>query len=166
VNRRLILLRHAKSSWDDSSQRDFDRPLNKRGLRDAPRMGQLLLEQQINPGVIISSDANRAQSTARLVATELDYPFDDIRMNHALYLSSAATILDVLDSVAAKDSDVMLIAHNPGLTELANRLSDARIDDLPTCSVFIATQAAESWHDLGTHAGHFEAFYSPKKDLS
>jgi phosphohistidine phosphatase len=165
VNRRLILFRHAKSSWDDSSQRDFDRPLNKRGLRDAPRMGQFLLEQQINPGIIICSDANRALSTARHVATELSYPLDDIRMNHALYLSSAATILDVLDSAAAKDSDVMLIAHNPGLTELANSLSDTRIDNLPTCSVFIATQAAESWNELGAHAGRFEAFYSPKNDL-
>lgn len=164
--RRLILLRHAKSSWENPGLRDFDRPLNKRGKRDAPRMGALLKKHAIKPAVIISSDAKRAQSTARLVAAELDYPADHIRLNHALYLSSPATMLEVLTETAPDDSDVMLVAHNPGMTDLANYLSDASIDNLPTCGVFIVTQEANSWNELGNSSANFSAFYCPKQDLA
>lgn len=164
--RRLILLRHAKSSWDDSSQRDFDRPLNKRGLRDAPRMGRLLRDAGIKPAVIISSDAKRALTTAKLIATELGHPVDDIRPNHALYLAPPTTLLEALATMATHDNDVLMVAHNPGMTDLANQLSDARIDNLPTCGVVIITQDAEDWHELGNNAGCFEGFYSPKKDLT
>ncbi|MGI9289884.1 MAG: SixA phosphatase family protein [Gammaproteobacteria bacterium] len=166
MQRRLILLRHAKSSWDNPNLRDFDRPLNKRGQRDAPSMGVLLKNNDIRPDVIISSDAKRAQTTARLVAAEIGYPDDDIRLNNALYLSSPNTMLDVLASEAANDKNVMLVAHNPGMTDLANYLSDARIDNLPTCGVFMVTQDNDNWQQMANREGKFEAFYCPKKDLN
>lgn len=165
-SRRLLLLRHAKSNWDDPSLRDIDRPLNERGQRDAPRMGKLLREKDICPEVIISSDATRAMTTARLVARELDYPADDIRQNHALYLASPGAMLNVLETTAANDRDVMLVAHNPGLTDLANRLSDARIDNVPTCGVFVIESDTENWEQLANTPGTFAGFYCPKTDLS
>lgn len=166
MSRRLILLRHAKSSWDDPSLSDIQRPLNKRGERDAPRMGKLLHEKNIRPDVIISSDATRAITTARLVASELDYELSDIRQNHALYLASPRTMLDVLKSSALNDDDVMLVAHNPGMTELANHLSDRRIDNLPTCGVFVIESDTENWEQLANTPGTCAGFFCPKTDLN
>ena len=129
-------------------------------------MGRLLRDAGIKPAVIISSDANRAISTAKLIATELGYPVDDIRPNNALYLAPPITLLETLATMAAHDSDVLMVAHNPGISDLANQLSDTRIDNLPTCGVFIITQDAADWHELGNNAGCFAGYYSPKKDLT
>ena len=129
-------------------------------------MGRLLRDTGIKPAVIISSDAKRALTTAQLVASELGYPVADIRPNHALYLAPPTTMLEALATMAAHDNDVLMVAHNPGMTDLANQLSDTRIDNLPTCGVFIITQDAAGWHELGNNAGCFAGYYSPKNDLS
>ena len=157
-------MRHAKSDWSDASLRDFDRPLNKRGKEDAPRMGKLLRARGIQPKLIISSDARRALTTARLVAAELNYRDADIRQVHALYLAPPSTMLDVLTDHAPDCDDVMLVAHNPGMTDLANYASDASIDNLPTCGVFVIELDGD-WTGLTKKPGRFAGFFSPKQDL-
>lgn len=164
MTRRLILLRHAKSDWSDPALLDFDRPLNKRGQNNAPRMGRLLQTKGIRPDLIISSDANRALTTARLVATELGYPEAAIRQSHAMYLAPPSTLLDVLAQYGNEHAQVMLVAHNPGMTELANYASDARIDNLPTCGVFMIDVEGD-WAELTKKPGRFAGFLSPKQDL-
>ena len=129
-------------------------------------MGKLLLEKGIRPDVIISSDAARAITTARLVARELDYELDDIRQNNALYLAPPSALLDVLKETAANDQDVMLVAHNPGMTELANLLSDRHIDNLPTCGVFVIESDTENWEQLANTPGTCADFFCPKTDLN
>ncbi len=162
--KRLILLRHAKSDWSDAALRDFDRPLNKRGRDNAPRMGRLLHAKGLCPDLIISSDAKRALTTARLAAAELDYPVESILLSHALYLAPPETLLEVLVEYGGDAEQVMLVAHNPGMTDLANRASDARIDNLPTCGVFLIDVDTD-WADLKQKPGRFAGFFSPKQDL-
>lgn len=163
--KRLALIRHAKSDWSDMSLTDFDRPLNKRGTRDAPRMGKLLRQQGIRPDLIISSDAMRAKITAELIARELDYPLADIRLSHALYLAAPATLLAALADVDASLKCVALVAHNPGMTDLANQLSEARIDNLPTSGIFMTELDDGAWSDFGRKQARFAGFLSPKQNL-
>ena len=132
MGKRVTLLRHAKSSWDQPRLSDFDRPLNSRGERDAPAMGNLLHERNYCPQVIISSDAARAKTTAQIVATKIDYPAEQIRFRNSLYLASPQALLQTFMDEAENYADVMLVAHNPGLTELANQLGNQRLDNLPT----------------------------------
>ncbi len=163
--KRLTLLRHAKSDWSEPGLSDFDRPLNKRGRNDAPRMGELLVKQCICPQLIISSDAKRARTTAELVAQKLGYKLDRIVHNHALYLAPPSTLLEVLLRNAADHDHVMVVAHNPGMTDLANRLSNARIDNLPTCGVFMVESGQDNWEQLAEGNNTFAGFFSPKQDL-
>jgi phosphohistidine phosphatase len=128
-------------------------------------MGQLLKERGIIPQLIVSSDAFRAKTTARLVATELGYPENDIVLRHSLYLSSPQTMLDVLAETGAGKDHVMLVAHNPGMTDLANRLSDARIDNLPTCGVFMVEADIDDWTKLQHKPARFSGFLCPRQDL-
>ena len=162
---RLTLLRHAKSSWSEPGLADFDRPLNKRGRHDAPLMGELLVEQNISPQLIISSDARRARTTAKLVAQKLGYEQERIEFSHALYLATPRTLLNVMLEHAGDFDHIMLVAHNPGLTDLANRLSNARIDNLPTCGVFMVEHDGQHWDQLATGDNSFGGFFSPKQNL-
>ena len=152
--KRLGLLRHAKSSWDNPGLTDFDRPLNKRGLRDAPRMGALLRERGVCPQRIISSTANRARTTAELAARD------------ELYHASASTMLEVLADLGNGADEVILVAHNPGITSLANRIAtDARIDNLPTAGFFYVEADVSRWEDLASDGGRLLFFVAPKTDL-
>ncbi len=163
--KRLGLLRHAKSSWDHAGLADFDRPLNKRGEHDAPRMGKLLASRGVSPQRIFSSPARRAHSTAKLAAQALDCGSTAIELDEALYLAPASRLLEVLDERAAHLDEVMLVAHNPGMTDLANRIADARIDNLPTAGFFYVEGDVERWSDLLSAPGRLLFFAAPKRDL-
>ncbi|MBT8423266.1 MAG: histidine phosphatase family protein [Gammaproteobacteria bacterium] len=165
--KRLGLLRHAKSSWDDAGLSDFDRPLNKRGLRDAPRMGALLRERDVAPQRIISSTAVRARCTAELAARELGIDESDIRLTDELYHAGAGTMLDVLTELGDDKDCVILVGHNPGITSLANFVaSDARIDNLPTAGFFYVESDISEWPELRDKPGKLVFFASPKNDLA
>jgi phosphohistidine phosphatase len=110
----LLVLRHAKSSWNDPALDDHERPLNKRGRRDAPRMGELLREHGLIPDVVISSDAVRARLTAEAVAGAAGYA-GAIVLDPRLYLAGPADILSLLQRVRGKAETVMIVGHNPGL---------------------------------------------------
>ena len=146
VVKTLALVRHAKSSWDDTTLADHDRPLNDRGLRDAPAMGRLLHSRGFAPDVILSSTATRAMATAAAIAAELDYDGEIVTIPR-LYGASPATILEIVSGLDDTLESAMVVAHDPGMSELASALS-ADIDRMPTCAVAEFTFAIASWRDL------------------
>jgi len=143
----LFLIRHAKSSWDDTTLPDKDRPLNDRGRRDAPKMGERLAKRDVKPDLILSSPAVRALRTAEIIAKKLDSR-RNIVVNERLYAVGAGDLLDVIHQIGDKVERVMLFGHNPGLTELAHRLS-GEITHMPTCAVAEFTFDAKSWSQIG-----------------
>jgi len=118
----LTLVRHAKSDWKDASLSDRQRPLNRRGKRDAPEMGRRIARHGIRPSLIITSPAVRAWKTAKIIAREIGYPTEFLQREDALYLAS---LNDLLDAVVAQDNgfnSLMVVGHNPGMTDFANFL--------------------------------------------
>jgi len=141
----LTLVRHAKSSWKDTNLGDRKRPLNRRGERDAPVMGKRIAENGIRPSLIISSPATRAWTTAKTIAAKIAYPIEFLQREDELYLASLNGILDV---IAAQDNGfnhLMVVAHNPGLTDMANFLSPGLTDNLPTAGVVSVQIDQDDW---------------------
>jgi len=142
----ITLVRHAKSSWGDSSLRDHDRPLNRRGERDAPEMGRRIVNHGIRPSLIITSPAVRARTTAKLIAKEINYPLEFLQGEDSLYLAS---LDDLLDAVVAQDdgfNNLMVVGHNPGLTDFANFLLPGLTNNLPTAGVVSVQLDQDDWH--------------------
>lgn len=158
----LFLVRHAKSSRDDPSLPDRERPLDERGLRDAPAMGKRLAERKIKPDLLVSSPAVRALTTAHLIADELGYARDDIAIDDRLYASSADGLLAVVRVLDNKLGSVMLFGHNPEFTDLAQRLS-GEITDMPTCAVAKFRFDTKAWADVGESTPSKVSLDSPKK---
>jgi len=158
----LYLSRHAKSSWRDPGLSDIDRPLNKRGKRDAPFMGKLLAEKGINPDLIISSPAKRARATAKIIASELNYDKEKIIFDKNIYEGTGRRLLEIISEIKEKYNFVMLFGHNPGLTVLSNNLSDRFIDNIPTCGV-VALEFNTSWKEIELNSAGFLFFEYPKK---
>ena len=142
----LLVLRHAKSSWNDQALDDHERPLNKRGRRDAPRMGVLVRECGLIPDVIISSDAVRARVTAEAVAEAARYA-GEILLDPHLYLACPADILSRLTTVRENAGTVMIVGHNPGLEKLVEQLTGER-QDLPTAALAQIGLPIDQWRDL------------------
>lgn len=162
--KRLTILRHAKSSWDDPSLPDFDRPLNGRGRRSAPEMGRRLKARGEVPDLVISSPAQRAITTARMACRELGFPEARIVEERALYLATADQTLGILRSLETLAAHVMIVGHNPGLTDFANLLSDARIDNLVTASLFVTEFDVEDWSELVPGEGRFVYYDFPRNE--
>ena len=158
----LLVLRHAKSSWNDPSVDDHDRPLNARGTRDAPRMGQLVRELQLAPEVIISSDAVRARTTAAAVAEALGFA-EEIRLERRLYLASPADIVAVVRIVPASATTAMIVGHNPGFEQLVERLT-GESNELPTAALAQIALPIERWRDLKVSTrGKLIGLWRPKE---
>jgi phosphohistidine phosphatase len=141
----LTLVRHAKSSWGDSTLTDRQRPLNARGERDAPEMGTRIAQHGIRPSLILTSPAVRARTTATIIANEIGYPIEFLQREDALYLAS---LDDLLDVVVAQDNgfnNLMIVGHNPGLTEFANFLVPEITNNLPTAGVVAVQMDREDW---------------------
>lgn len=141
----LTLVRHAKSSWSDPSLSDRKRPLNKRGKRDAPEMGRRILAHDIRPSQIISSPATRAWSTAKIIAAEISYPPEFLQREDRLYLASLRGILEVVAAQDAGFNNLMIVGHNPGLTDFANFLSPGLTHNLPTAGVVCVEIDRDDW---------------------
>jgi phosphohistidine phosphatase len=160
----LILIRHAKSSWDDALLTDRERTLNKRGKQDAPVMGQLLNEKGLNPNRILSSPAKRALKTAKLIAEEIGYPKKKIDIREEIYEQGQEELVQL---IAGLDNDwdrVFLIGHNPVLTEVANRLIDVGgIENMPTCGVVSVEFSNQRWCDCVKEGGKLAFFERPPK---
>ena len=149
VAMRLTLLRHAKSSWSDPGLADHDRPLSKRGERDAPAMGARLASRGARPSAILSSTARRALATARRVADALDYPREDIRSSRRLYHADPREILRFITEQPAARSEIIVVGHNPGFTDLANLLlPELRLENLPTAAYVAMDFSAHGWPEI------------------
>jgi len=157
----LYLARHAKSYWKDQSIPDFDRPLNSRGKRDAPFMGEVLKDKKVNPDLIISSPAKRTKKTAIEIASKIGYSEKKILYNEELYEASSNTIIKVLNKIDEKYNSVIIFAHNPGLTLLNNHISNNYIENIPTCGI-VALQLDKKWNELGKNTCKFLYFEYPK----
>jgi phosphohistidine phosphatase len=144
----LLLVRHAKSSWEHPDASDHDRPLNDRGLRDAPAMGRQLAERGVQPEVILSSTALRARTTAELIADALGFDAARIVTDERLYAASADEVLRVIGEIDGDVSSAMVVGHNPETASLAHRLSD-EVHSMPTCAVAEFTFDVDAWYEIG-----------------
>jgi phosphohistidine phosphatase len=146
-NKILLILRHAKSSWKEPDLQDHDRPLNKRGKRDAPRMGKLLKELELVPDLIISSTAKRAKGTAKAVVKSSKYK-GRIELNPSLYGADFDAYLIALRLVPDDFNKVLIIGHNPALEELV-RVLTGKMEQMPTCALAEVDLKITSWSNLG-----------------
>jgi phosphohistidine phosphatase len=160
----LTLVRHAKSAWDYPELTDFERPLNDRGRRDAPRMAQRALAL---PKVsrIISSPATRALTTARVFAEHLGIPFDAIRIEPRIYDASRKTLLEVVTQIEQNPAHLMLFGHNPGFSELAHTLGHCPFDEMPTCAIAHFKLDVKTWKDIAPGTGSLVTYLFPKDGL-
>jgi phosphohistidine phosphatase len=161
--KRLILLRHAKSSWDDDALDDRERPLSARGTRDAPMMGARLRARETPPALILTSDAKRARKTAKAVADAWGCAHGAVRIDARLYLATPAQLLDVLAEQDGTLPKLLLVGHNPGLTELANGLLPSfRLANLPTAGVVAIAFAVDAWSGLQSAPADLAYYDYPK----
>ncbi len=163
MRRTLTLVRHAKSSWKHAELSDFERPLNSRGLKNAPEMGKRLAKCKYTVDSIISSPAVRAITTAELIAGELNYNIQKIEQNMQIYEASVDMLIDLVTALDDNLFRVMLVGHNPGFTVLCNYLSDADIDNMPTCSIAQIEFDVDQWDFVSAHSGALLEFDYPKK---
>jgi phosphohistidine phosphatase len=164
VRCQLTLLRHAKSAWDDATRKDRDRPLNERGERDAPLMAQRLRARNARPTLIITSPAVRARRTAQIIAREIGYPAEFLQREEDLYLASPDQIIAVLARQESSFRDIVVCGHNPGITDLANRLTGAGIDNIPTTGVVVISLNLARWSDLDGTEGKLLWFDYPRRN--
>ena len=158
----LILIRHAKSSWKFPELKDMERPLNKRGLNDAPLMGKILKGLNLMPDLIMTSPAVRASSTAKVIAQEVGFNENQIVTEENLYLESKSRLLKEINKLDDRFSTAFIVGHNPGLTELANSLTGESIDNIPTCGIFAVSIDAKKWSKFKEAKKNFLFFDYPK----
>ena len=159
----LTIFRHARSSWDFPDLTDHDRPLNKRGKRDAPIMGERLKESGIRPSLIVSSPAVRAWKTARTVAKQIGYPVEFLQREPGLYHAGVNKLLDIIAVQDDGFNNIVIVGHNPGLTDLANELVPGLTSNLPTAGFVAIRIDTDDW-DLRTRQSADLLVYDyPKK---
>ena len=159
--KKLILLRHAKSSWKDASLDDFDRPLNRRGKKDAPIMAHKLAMRKIKIDLIISSPANRTNETAKIFANILGCE-SEIIFNDKLYEASYKEILNVINLIDDKYQNVLLVCHNPGITNLVNYISDYFIENISTSGI-VGLSTNSSWKNINENGCSFLFYDYPQR---
>ena len=162
MTRRLILIRHAKSDWENPSIRDFDRPLNKRGSVNAPEMAKRMISQKINPELIVSSPALRALTTAKYFAKEWEIDFEMIQTDKNIYEADLKTLLNVVNHFDNQHNTIAMFGHNPGFTNFVNYLSDVNIYNMPTCSIVILEFPFEEWNLVSGSTAKVLLFDYPK----
>lgn len=145
----LTICRHAKSSWANADIDDHDRPLNKRGERDAPIMGDLIKAAGIRPSLIISSTALRAWRTARIIAKQISYPIEFLQRESTLYHAGVNRLVELIAAQDEGFNNIMIIGHNPGLTDLASELIPGLTSNIPTSGFVSVLLDTDTW-DLRT----------------
>lgn len=160
--KQLLVIRHAKSSWALAGQDDFDRPLNERGRQDAPMMAQRMLDRQIEIDAFISSSANRAFTTAHYFAKAYHQHKADVTGLKQLYHAYPPVFYEVISKLSDTIKTVAVFAHNPGITQFVNELTEARIDDMPTCAIFAVKADCRHWKDFAKASRQFWFFDYPK----
>jgi phosphohistidine phosphatase len=157
----LLLLRHAKSDWDDPSLRDFDRPLADRGKRDAPEIGKALRKRGPLPDLILSSPAARAKATTKAVVKAAKIKLD-VEYDEAIYSASSAELVTLVNRLPDSCSCAMMVGHNPGFEDLVGRLSGSH-ERMPTAALACLEFQVESWSDVGDQEGKLVWLLTPKE---
>ncbi len=163
--KKLILVRHAKSSWDDLSRGDHQRPLNKRGNRDAPEMAALLKGKVDLPDAWLSSSAVRALQTAKYFLQAYEIAETKLRVRDSIYHASVNTLLENIHKIDEEANSAILFGHNPGITYLVDELTNLGPDNIPTCGISILESDAEYWSNFEDEDIKFADYMYPKKDL-
>ncbi len=163
--KRLFIVRHAKSSWDYPHLTDFERPLNKRGIRDLPDMADRFKQLHLDVDCLISSPANRALATAQGFASAIGIPYPQIKLEERFFHASHHTIKEVLSKLDNKLKSVTVFGHNPGLTYLINDLSDFYLDNLPTCAICGIDFEFNTWSDILYNKGKQFYYDFPKSRI-
>ncbi len=147
-SKRLLICRHAKSSWQDAALSDIERSLNKRGEHDAPEMGRRLKKRRILPDLIMASPAVRARATAEIYALKLGYQPEKISINKEQYAATVPVLIALLRAVEPQFNTVMMVGHNPESTALANILGGLHIANIPTCGIVALEFPVASWQEV------------------
>jgi phosphohistidine phosphatase len=158
----LIIVRHAKSSWDVATPNDFDRPLNERGKKDAPAAAKRLIKKAVPIDAFISSPAKRAKKTAKYFIEEYEVNKDNLILVPELYEAQVNAFYNVVKNIDDTYNSVALFSHNPGITDFVNTLTDVKLDNMPTCSVFAVQCNISTWADFKTADKIFWFFDYPK----
>ena len=159
----LIVVRHAKSSWANIGQDDFSRPLNERGHHDAPMMAERLIRNGIKIEQFISSSAFRAFTTATYFAQAWEQESTDIIQHQSLYHALPVKFIEAIVQIDNNINTAAIFAHNPGITEFVNQLTDTKIDNMPTCGVFAIKLEISKWKDFKKGSKQFWFFNYPKQ---
>ncbi|UAY52044.1 SixA phosphatase family protein [Ferruginibacter albus] len=161
--KQLLIVRHAKSSWDIGTLNDFERPLNDRGKKDAPEMAQRLIDKKINIDAFVSSPAKRAKKTCELFCSVYKQKEEDIIFVSALYHADVATFYQAIETIDDSFNTVAIFSHNPGITQFVNELVESvHIDNMPTCGIFSIKINADKWKDFKKSKKEFLFFDYPK----
>lgn len=161
----LLIIRHAKSSWANAFSGDFERPLNDRGHRDAPRMAEKIQARGVSIQAFLSSTANRALTTAVYFAESYGKSKKDILLFPELYHAPETVFYDVIEKIPATIHTAAIFSHNPGITDFVNDLTETRIDDMPTCGIFAIQIESDHWSNFSTAKKNFWFFEYPKMDV-
>ena len=159
--KKLLLLRHAKSSWADATLPDFERPLNERGRLAAPLVGNFLGERRIKPDLVICSPAKRTRETIALVleAARLE---TELRYDERIYEATVTNLLEIVSQIEDDKREVMLVGHNPGFENLLERLTNES-ERMPTAALAQITLDAEKWNEATTQGGRLERLVKAKE---
>ena len=158
----LLLVRHAKSSWDNLQLTDFERPLNDRGKKDAPAMAEKVKDRKIKIDRFISSPAKRAKKTAVIFMDEYGMQEKDLVLLPSLYEASVKNFYEAVENINDKDDAIALFSHNPGITDFVNTLTEKKVDNMPTCGVFAIKIKTKNWKDFKKATKEFFFFDYPK----
>lgn len=164
--KKLFLIRHGKSSWSNPDLQDFDRPLNKRGMRDVPFMAKMLVGKGVKADQIVTSPANRAITTAKQFAAEQGIEQENLMIQHGIYEAYPESLLQIVREFSNDLDIVLMFGHNPGFTYLANMFDGDYIVNIPTCGVVEINADIQKWENLGGTNGKIANFYFPKQYFS
>lgn len=161
----LLLIRHAKSGWDDLLLPDFQRPLNERGLKNAPEMARRMIKRELIPKQIISSPALRALTTSQIFASEFKINQSEIIQEAEIYEAHAQTLLEVVNNLDNSSNFTALFGHNPGLSNLANYLCNNASFELPTCGMILLKFPFDAWEMISRDTAELILFDYPKNNF-
>ncbi|MFN0048405.1 MAG: SixA phosphatase family protein [Cytophagales bacterium] len=159
----LILVRHAKSDWSLSGQKDFDRTLNERGHRDAPRMGKVLFDKNISIDAFISSPAERARLTARYFVEQFKVEEDSIIMNENIYEASARVWMNEVNDLDNNLNTVVIFGHNPGISYFSEYMTKEELGEIPTCAIIGIAFEVDDWKLISENMGKLVFNEFPEK---
>ncbi|MFW5687597.1 MAG: SixA phosphatase family protein [Bacteroidota bacterium] len=158
----LYLIRHGKSSWDNLSVEDYERPLLPKGIRRTKKVASFLKENSISPQLIVSSHAVRAFETACIIAEKLKYPLEKIQVEEDMYFSGAEAMENIIYSVDDRHEQLMLVGHNPDMTNFANHFLFEKIDYLPTSGVVAIEFDTTLWNEIMSCPREIKFVITPK----